>query len=217
MANREIEARLLLSAVDKTGKAFRSVGHRLDDVNKRAAAFTRHSEKNGRTLAAVGRAAAIATAAVATAGAAAARKFAGDERTLTRIGLTAEATREEMAAVRDTLFEISKDTGLQFEDAVLGLDALTASGRNLEESMALLPSVLATAQASGADVADIATSADALFVSLGIHAKDMQAAFDILVAGGIWHNIYRRSHRPLKRLVMRVKRDCRSSLPHFRR
>ncbi|MDB5582834.1 MAG: putative Phage tail tape measure protein family, core region [Bradyrhizobium sp.] len=39
---REIEARLKLSATDKTGKAFTTVGNRMKDVSRRADAFNRH-------------------------------------------------------------------------------------------------------------------------------------------------------------------------------
>ena len=184
MVNREIEAKLKLSAVDRTGKAFKSISHRLNDVNKRAAVFNRTGEQNRKTFAAVGRAAAVATTAVATAGAAAAKKFAGDERTLTRIGITAGKTREEMANIRDTLFEMSKDTGLQFDDAIRGLATMTSSSLEFSDAIKLLPSVMATAQAAGADVEDIASSADALFVSMGVNSKNMQLAFDTMVSAG---------------------------------
>lgn len=184
MANRQIEAKLLLSAVDRTGKAFRSVSGRLDNVNKRADKFNRNGRSTAQTAVAVGRAAAVVGTAVGAVGVASYKKFASDERTLTRIGITAEATREQMADIREELFATAKETGLQFEDMIGGLAALTNSGRNLEDSMALLPSVAATAQASGAAITDIATSADALFTSMNINAKDMQNAFDILVAGG---------------------------------
>jgi len=184
MATRQVRADLILAAQDRTARAFSSVSGRLAAVEKRSKRLNQENGRTARTMLAVGRAAAVCSAAAVAVGGAAYRNFAGDERTLTRIGITAEATREEMQAVRNTLFSISKDTGLQFEDSVVGLDALTASGRNLNEAMALLPSIMATAQASGANVDDIATSADALFTSLNINASDMQGAFDILVAGG---------------------------------
>lgn len=184
MANREIEAKLIMSAVDKTGKAFRSVSGRLGDVNRQAEAYNKQARANSQTAVAVARTATVAAGAVAAVGAAAYRNFADDERMLSRIGNTAEATREEMAAVRGALFSMAKDTGLMFNDAVSGLDALTASGRTLDEAMSMLPSVLATAQASGSSIESIATSADALSTAFNISGGEMQSAFDILVAGG---------------------------------
>ena len=184
MATRQIEAKLVLSAVDKTGRAFKAVSGRLGAVNRRAEQFNRQGHSVVRTAAAVGRVAAGVGLAIGAVGVASYKKFAGDERTLTRIGITAEATREQMSDIRDELFSTAKATGLQFEDMVKGLDALTASGRTLEESMALLPSVAVTAQASGAEMVDIATTADALFTSLNIGAEGMQGAFDIMVAAG---------------------------------
>ena len=48
MANREIEARLKLSAVDKTQAAFRKVGGRLDDINRRTTLVNRTAAAMGR-------------------------------------------------------------------------------------------------------------------------------------------------------------------------
>ncbi|MBL4732051.1 MAG: phage tail tape measure protein [Rhizobiaceae bacterium] len=183
MATREIEAKLVLSAVDRTGKAFKSVSSRLGAVNSRAKQFNRNGRSVAQTAAAVGRAATVVGLAVGAVGIASYKKFAGDERTLTRIGITAEATREQMADIRGELYDTAKATGLQFRDMVLGLDSLTASGRNLKQAMELLPSVAVTAQASGAEMVNIATTADALSTSLNIGAKDMPAAFDMLIAG----------------------------------
>ena len=184
MATRTVEAELLLTAKDKTKAAFRSVSKQLAQVDKQAKSYNKRNSSMARNAAAVARGVGLVATAAATATAASYKKFAGDERTLTRIGITADATREQMALVRDSLFEIADATGQQFEDSVRGLDALTASGKSLQESMAFLPSIMATAQAAGADVADIATSADALSGSFGITADKMQGAFDILVAGG---------------------------------
>lgn len=64
------------------------------------------------------------------------------------------------------------------------MDTLTASGMDLDQAMAFLPSVLATAQASGAAVSDIANTAQKASSALKIEAGDLQKAFDIMVSGG---------------------------------
>ncbi|MEM9734240.1 MAG: phage tail tape measure protein [Pseudomonadota bacterium] len=184
MANRTIEAELLLTAKDRTKRAFDSVSKQLAQAERQAKKYNRQQSVMARRAAMAARGIAAVGGAAVVASAQSYRKFSGDERTLTRIGITAEATREQMAAVRDELYGLASNTGMQFSDSIKGLDALTASGRSLKEAMALLPSVMATAQASGADVADIATSADALAGSLKISGENMQTAFDIIVAGG---------------------------------
>ena len=127
---------------------------------------------------------ATAVAAVAASQVAAYTKFAEAEDRVNRIAITSE---KGFGTVRNTMRDLQKvanDAYLPIEKVTSGLDALVASGRSMEESMAFLPSVAMTAQASGAAVEDIARSSDALAGSLGISATEMQHAFDILVAGG---------------------------------
>ncbi|MBK5960939.1 phage tail tape measure protein [Rhodoplanes elegans] len=106
------------------------------------------------------------------------------DRRMSRIGLTADAAASELAGARATVKDTANRTGLLIDDVTGGLEAIVAQGRSLKESLALLPSVATTAQASGAAVDDMAKSADSLGTHLKIGAKDMQGAFDILVAGG---------------------------------
>ena len=82
--------------------------------------------------------------------------FAELEREFNRIGITGEAsfdrTKEAIKEVQDLSIQFG------FKDiapAVEALDSLTASGLSLERSLEFLPSVLATAQASGSATSDI--------------------------------------------------------------
>jgi TP901 family phage tail tape measure protein len=112
------------------------------------------------------------------------KAFASFDRQMTRIGITADATTGQVAAASGEVKQLAQDVALPLEDGVAGLDALVAAGRSLPEAMAFLPSVARTAQAAGAETADIANSADAIARSFGVASDRMQAAFDILVAGG---------------------------------
>jgi len=112
------------------------------------------------------------------------RAFASFDRQMTRIGITAEATTGQVAAASSEVKQLAQDVALPLEDVVAGLDALVAAGRSLPDAMAFLPAVTRTAQAAGAETADIANSADAIAGSFGVAADRMQSAFDILVAGG---------------------------------
>ncbi|HEV7251436.1 MAG TPA: phage tail tape measure protein [Shinella sp.] len=127
------------------------------------------------------------TLAATAAGYAAARsysKFAEVERQVGRTALNADQSADIVGPTMTKLQQIAHHTALSFEDVANGLDTLVASGRSLDDSMAFLPAVAMTAQASGAAIADIALSADALAGSMKINAGEMQKAFDILVAGG---------------------------------
>lgn len=128
--------------------------------------------------------AAIAPAALGYGAARSFAAYADIERRMTRVGITGEASREEMRAVTTEAQKMALSTGLSFDQIARGFEALAAQGRKMADIRAFMPSVAATAQASGADVADIANSAGAVSEQLGISAKRMQAAFDIMVQAG---------------------------------
>jgi TP901 family phage tail tape measure protein len=128
-----------------------------------------------------------AGAAVAAGGYMAAKaygNYADLERRINRIVINADKGAQAIKPTMDTLRAVADDAKLPFQQVVEGFEALVASGRSLEESLAFLPSVATTAQASGAALTDIALSADSLAGSMNIDPSQMQKAFDILVAGG---------------------------------
>ena len=125
----------------------------------------------------------VATGAIAV-GTSAVKNFAAFEREMGRIGTTAGATVEDTLKAADDVQALAKKFALPLEEAVNGLDVLTASGMDLDQAMRFLPSVLATAQASGAAVADIANTAQKASSALQIEAEDLQKAFDVMVTGG---------------------------------
>lgn len=110
--------------------------------------------------------------------------YADLERRINRIVINADKGAQAIKPTMDTLRSVATDARLPFQQVVEGFEALVASGRSLEESLAFLPSVATTAQASGAALTDIALSADSLAGSMKIDPSQMQKAFDILVAGG---------------------------------
>jgi len=149
----------------------------LDKTEKRAKGSTDRMRGLG---VAVG---AATTAAIAL-GTAGFRNFAGFEREMTRIGITAGSTAEETAKAGEVIRNLAFDVALPLDQAIAGLDTLVASGMSLEQAMAFLPSVMATAQASGAATTDIANTAQKAASALGLQSSELQKAFDIMVAGG---------------------------------
>lgn len=142
------------------------------------------AKKTSERVRALGIAAgAMATGAIAV-GTSAVKNFAAFEREMGRIGTTAGATVAETVKAADDVQNLANRFALPLQEAVSGLDTLTASGMSLQEAMAFLPSVLATAQASGAAVSDIANTAQKASSALQIEAGQLQKAFDIMVTGG---------------------------------
>lgn len=110
--------------------------------------------------------------------------YAALERRMTRVAITADASRAAQEAALRSVQATAQETALPLDDVISGVEALVAQGKGLNEAMAFLPSVARTAQASGAAVSDVANSAGALADQLGILPEKMQGAFDVLVAGG---------------------------------
>lgn len=149
----------------------------MDDAEAKAKA-------NSERVKNLGRAAGVATTAMIALGTKGYKNFAAFETSMVRIGITAGATTKQVMTAGDEVRRLASQVALPVSEAVSALDTLTASGMNLEDAMAFLPSVLATAQASGAATEDIANTALKAAAALNIEAKDMQTAFDIMVAGG---------------------------------
>lgn len=146
------------------------------------------AEKSASRLRSFASAAKVVGGAVAAAGVtfgvAATRQFAGLEREMNRIGITAGATVEQTSKATQSVQKMAQDLALPIDQAVAGLDTLTASGMDLDEAMAFLPSVLTTAQAAGASTVDIANTAQKAASALGLQSDQLQRAFDIMVTGG---------------------------------
>lgn len=184
---REVEARLRISAVDRTGNVLKNVAGKMEQINKRAAALNRQQGIMARTSAAAFATIAryAAPAAIAYGAKAALTDFAALERQMTRIGVTADASADQTKRAFEEAQRVTKELGYDsVAPAIEALDTLVASGQSLEEAMAFLPSVLATAQASGAATTDIANTGLKAASALKIQANQLQRAFDIMVMGG---------------------------------
>lgn len=113
-----------------------------------------------------------------------AQRFASVDRSMSRIGITGDASIEETRAGTIELRNLARETATLFSEAQSGLDSITTSGRNFTDAMAMMPSILRTAQAAGAANADIANTSIALLDHMKIPIRELQAAQDILAKGG---------------------------------
>ena len=195
MATTTNEARLRLTAQDETGRGMASAANNMrrtaDEADRQSRRISQAMQRQQAAMArGVAAGAIVAGAGVAAAAQVGAKlkdsynEFARADRYLTRIGNNAGKSAREMAGVGRSLSTIANDLALPLDTVAEGLDSLVASGRNLEDSLAFLPEVAKAAQASGAEITDIATSANALATSMGFTGQQMGKVFDVLVAGG---------------------------------
>ena len=207
MANRKIRAELEIDGKDSTSPAFRSVATRMgqierqmsrfnktaSDFDRKVASINRHSAGMQRAAEGFNKAGTMLRTGIAGYGAyevgraiaGTVKDFAALERQMTRIGITADASSEQTKKAFEQAQQISKQLGYDsVQPAVEATDTLVASGKSLDEAMAFLPSVLATAQATGSATQDIANTGLKAADALKIETKNLQRAFDIMVTGG---------------------------------
>jgi TP901 family phage tail tape measure protein len=195
-----IEARAILSAADRTGGVFSQIAAKIRGMNATAVAANRTTAATGAMAAASNRASMAAASgqaamigaasrfmAPAAMGAAAVKSFKtymDAELRIKRIGITADASDEEIKGLNKSMRKLGHETGQSFDQVAKGLESLVAGGMDLPQAMPALPAIAKTAQAAGAEVEDMATTTLALNQNLGIATDKMQNAFDILVKGG---------------------------------
>lgn len=192
---RILEAKAVISAQDRTGGVFNAVAAKVKRLERASAMQGRAApllERAGRATSNWGNSMMVAAGGLGAIGGAivgskikdAVVDYAALDRQMNRIGITAGASEQETSRATDSVKKMAEDMKMPLDQAVSGLDALVSSGKSMQEAMEFLPSVLATAQASGAATADMAKSASAMALSLKVPAKEMQGAFDALVTGG---------------------------------
>ena len=180
---------LTLRLIDQISGPAKKVEGSLKNLDSKArGAVGRRGGGGGIVAGMGGRMASIATAAAgygAVRGVSrAVQEYAEADRALTRVRITAEASTAEMERAGLALQALAQAVALPREDLVKGLDVLVQAGFNLQEAMAFLPSVAATAQATGAQVEDVGRSAAAMATSLKVEAAAMGRSFDALAVSG---------------------------------
>lgn len=105
-------------------------------------------------------------------------------RRMERVGITADATSQQVKAATADIRKVAQETALPLDKVIEGVESLVASGRSLPEATRFVSAVGRAAQASGAEVADLASTADTLATSFGIPAEKAIEAFDALAASG---------------------------------
>jgi TP901 family phage tail tape measure protein len=104
---------------------------------------------------------------------------------MTRIGITGEnASPDEVDKGLIRMRDLALETAQPISALKDGMASLTSAGQSFTESLAMLPAIARTAQASGATTTDIANSSLAIIRHLKVETKDLQKAQDMITRGG---------------------------------
>ncbi|MFG1223014.1 phage tail tape measure protein [Xanthobacter wiegelii] len=182
---RTMEARAVISAVDRTGNVFRQVAGKMN-------ALTAAGTRVGRVSAAVSRssAAALATigrfaapAALAAGAVAASRNFAAYDRQLSYLANTADATAEQMAGVRKEIGATSRLVAETPDEVLKGTQTFIAALGDLDIATRATRETARAAKAFGTDITDQAAAGVAVVQNLGIAVDRLNRANEIMAAG----------------------------------
>ncbi|TJV19690.1 phage tail tape measure protein [Mesorhizobium sp.] len=185
MSNRTIEAVMRLTAKLGSMGAFGQLSGKLNQVNQKALAFNKTQGLMARSsMLALNAMRGLVGYQIVRGADALVTNFAGAERRLSRIAINADAGKDKLDDMFRTVDRAAVDYATTQDNVTSGLETLVAAGRDLDDALSFLPAVTATAQAAGAEITDIATTADSIGTNFGIAGDKMQNAFDILVTSG---------------------------------
>lgn len=106
------------------------------------------------------------------------------DRQMRRAAITGDAAEERIGTATAEVRKVALETAQPIDRVREGLDSLTASGMEFEDAMKSLPTVAKVAQATGAEVRDIATTTSAAVDNFKIASRDLEQTYDILAKGG---------------------------------
>ncbi|PZA12480.1 phage tail tape measure protein [Rhodopseudomonas palustris] len=110
--------------------------------------------------------------------------FADLDRRMTRLGITADATKGQVEAATADIRALAKTYAVPVEDALKGLEALVAQGKELPEALGMMDAIVKSAQASGASIEDMSNSAGTMMTNLKLRVDELPEAFDRLAYAG---------------------------------
>lgn len=175
--NREIEARLKISAVDRTGKVLKGVGDKLGYINQRADSFNRsqglfarNMEQMLTTVARYAAPAAIGWAAVYST-----KQAAKFEESLFAIQKKSGATTEQMGKLRDEIMQLGTEVPVTLDEVASAFERGAAAGVPLDELKAFSKLTAGVADAWDTTSETTANYFAGFTAGMGIARKDLQS------------------------------------------
>lgn len=184
MTTRVLEALLRLSARDATGDVFGRVAGKVSRAEREITAAQRRLNMAARGVSSTlawGKGIVAGYLTVGTAKALALR--AGEvSRSMTELGVTADVSNERLAKAASYLSTIQTRLGSGLLELTEAQKAYVAAGMDFDTALAAVDPTVRTAKATGAAVADVATTGVAMLQNLQIKVGDLTGSFDTLTA-----------------------------------
>jgi len=173
---REVEARLKISAVDRTGRVFKTVGDKLGEINRRADQYNGVMGRMG--TAAVGLVTRMGPAALAAAGAGvaySAKQAAAFEESLFGIQKKSGATAEEMRKIADEIQSLATEVPVSVEEIASAFERGAAAGVPLAELKEFAKITAQVADAWDTTAENVGNTFAGFSASMGLDRKDLVA------------------------------------------
>lgn len=123
----------------------------------------------------------IGAAAATTATAIQSINVAADfEAQLSKVAAKADASKEELLALRQTALDLGASTSLSAPETALAMDELAAGGMNVNSIISAMPGIIAGAEASGEDLTLVSSTVSSALSIWGLEASQASKVSDIL-------------------------------------
>ena len=162
------------SSVRRVENRFEQMGRRLKLVGAEMKAFGA-----GNALSSIGTATAVGFAASR-----AARPIVEFEDSLVRLGNTAEVHGSRLDAIGKQIVRTGSEFGMGGRAAIVGAQDFVAAGLSLDTAMQAMAPTLKLAKTAGVEVGEASQSGIALMQNMGVEARQLGAAFDVMAKAG---------------------------------
>lgn len=179
MSNREITATLRMNAVDRTGKAFGSIAGKMDHLSKRAGALNTRQMAVARLASGVNDSMLVTAARYAgPAALGAAFVYAGKqaatfEQNLFGIQKKSGATSEQMAKIKDEIFEVGRVLPVSIDEITAAFERGAAAGIPLDELADFAKITVQVADAWDTTAEGVGNTFAGFTAGMGIARKDL--------------------------------------------
>jgi TP901 family phage tail tape measure protein len=106
------------------------------------------------------------------------------EKRLVRLQVASRSTAKDMIQFKQSIFDVAKTKGVDPEELLGGIEKYVALTGNIGDARVAMDGFAKVAAATGSNFGDITTTAAALSQNMGIAAKEMEHAFDIMLVQG---------------------------------
>ena len=153
---------VIMRLTDQVTAPLTRIRSQMDATAKTSTRLGRTVQAVGKNMGSIGSALMPVSAGIVAAGTMAATTFMDFDRVITGAGAKAGASAAEMQKMRDAAVQMGADFPVSSTEVAQAMDALAASGFNANQTVALMPSILTSAVASGeglAQTSQVVTSA----------------------------------------------------------